>query len=142
MSDSRILIVDDEPGVLHALHRLLRSRPCRYGQLAYTLDVETFESPAAALARAAEAPFDLVLTYFRMPETDGIAFRSRFRRIQPDAARIVLSGAAELDDMMRGISEVDTSRFLPKPWNDQLLVATIAEALTLHQLQRERAAGA
>ncbi len=138
---ARLLIVDDEPGVLAALKRLLRARPCRYGNLEYALEIETFESPEAALARAAEQAFDLVLTDYRMPAMDGITFLARFRALQPDAARVVLSGVADLDDVMRALNEVDTSRFLPKPWNDQLLVATLAEALTLHQLQRERAAG-
>jgi response regulator RpfG family c-di-GMP phosphodiesterase len=44
---------------------------------------------------------------------------------------------ADLDDVMRAITEVDTSRFLPKPWNDSLLLATIAEALTFRSLQLE-----
>ncbi len=133
---NRILIVDDEPAVLSALRRLMKSLPCRYGKLEYTLEVETFDSPTAALARAREVDFDLVLTDYRMPEMDGIAFLREFRAIHPDAARIVLSGFADLNDVTRAITEVDTSRFLPKPWNDGLLMATIAEALTFRTLQQ------
>jgi response regulator RpfG family c-di-GMP phosphodiesterase len=132
-----IMIVDDEPGVLNALRRLLKTRPCHYGQLTYPLEVETFDSPAAALVRAKEGGIDLVLTDYMMPQMDGVEFLKQFRVLQPDAARIVLSGMADLDDVMRAITEVDTSRFLPKPWNDSLLLATIAEALTFRSLQLE-----
>ena len=137
---NRILIVDDEPGVLNALRRLFRSRPCTYGRLTYELEVETFESPTAALARAREVDFDLVLTDFRMPEMDGIAFLIEFIKLQPDTARIVLSGVSDIDAVTRAITDADTSRFLPKPWNDHLLLNTVAEALTLRMLQLEKAA--
>jgi two-component system probable response regulator PhcQ len=137
----RILIVDDEPGVLNALRRLFKAKPCNYGRLSYPLEVETFESPTAALARAAEASFDLVLTDYRMPGMDGVQFLIEFRKLQPDAARIVLSGMADLDSLTCGISEAATTRFLPKPWNDNLLLNTVAEALTMRELQLEKAAG-
>ena len=132
---NRILIVDDEPGVLNALRRVMKTLPCRYGKLEYTLDAETFDLPSAALARAREVDFELVLTDFRMPEMDGIAFLREFRTIRPDAERIVLSGFADLNDVARAITEVETSRFLAKPWNDALLMATVAEALTFRSLQ-------
>jgi len=56
---SRIMIVDDEVGVLNALRRLLLSVPCSYGCLTYTLEVETFNEPAAALGQAKAESFDL-----------------------------------------------------------------------------------
>ena len=138
----RLMIVDDEPGVLSALRRLFKARPCAYGRLSYTLEVETFDTPAAALARAAEAAFDVVLTDYKMPDMDGVQFLIALRNIQPDAARIVLSGMADLDSLTCGISEAGTTRFLPKPWNDDLLLNTVAEALTLRTLQLEKAAAA
>lgn len=56
---SRIMVVDDEEGILKALRRLLLRAPCSYGRLVYTLEVEIFDSPHAALDRARVAAFDL-----------------------------------------------------------------------------------
>ncbi|MDP2795457.1 MAG: response regulator [Sulfurisoma sp.] len=127
--NSRVLIVDDEEAILNALRRLLRIAPCTYGRLSYRLEVETFSSPVAALARAGEASFDLVLSDYRMPEMDGVAFLSRVKELQPDAERLVLSGYADLDAIMRAFDQAQIFRFVAKPWNDYILLSTIAEAL-------------
>lgn len=126
---SRVLIVDDEPGILHALKRLLRAVPCTYGGTVYPLEVEIFDSPVAALERANHAPFDLVLTDYRMPGIDGVELLRRIRAIQPDAARLILSGYADLNVLVSAINEVEIYRFIAKPWNDYELIAAIGQAL-------------
>ncbi len=126
---SRILIVDDEIPILHALVRLLRAVPCTYGNKVFPLEVETFNSPRAALERVAHTPFDLVLTDYRMPEMDGVALLTQVRAIQPNTARLILSGYADLNVLVRAINDVEIYRFIAKPWNDYELIATIAQAL-------------
>lgn len=144
---SRVLILDDEEAILSALRRLLRIAPCTYGRLSYQLEVETFSSPGAALARAGEASFDLIMSDYRMPEMDGVTFLSRVRDLQPDAERLVLSGYADLDAIMRAFDQAQIFRFVAKPWNDYILLSTIAEALNhrdivLENRQLAQAAGA
>ncbi|MBU0752673.1 MAG: response regulator [Gammaproteobacteria bacterium] len=144
--NSRVLIVDDEESILSALRRVLRIAPCTYGRLRYHLDVETFSSPMEALKRAAETSFDLIMSDYRMPEMDGVAFLSRARELQPDAARLVLSGYADLDAIMRAFDQAQIFRFVAKPWNDYILLSTIAEALNhrdilLENRQLAQAAG-
>lgn len=126
---SRILIVNDEVAILHALKRLLRAVPCAYGNSVYPLNVEIFDSPAAALERAAHTPFDLVLTDYRMPAMDGVELLRQIRLIQPEAARLILSGYADLNVLVSAINEVEIYRFIAKPWNDYELVAAIGQAL-------------
>ena len=126
---SRVMIVDDEESILSALRRLLRIAPCTYGRLNYRLDVETFSSPEAALRRAGEASFDLILSDYRMPEMDGVAFLTRVKELQPDAERLVLSGYADLDAILRAFDQAQIFRFVAKPWNDYILLSSIAEAL-------------
>ena len=115
----RILIVDDEPNVLNSLRRALHG--------AYR--VETFDSPEAALAHCREEQYDLVLADYRMPGMDGIEFLKRFGRLQPDAARLVLSGQADFDAVADSINEAHVFRFVAKPWDDAELAATLAQAL-------------
>jgi DNA-binding NtrC family response regulator len=126
---SRILIVDDELAILHALQRLLRAVPCTYANMVFPLQVEIFTSPKDALHRVAQTPFDLVLTDYRMPEMDGVALLTQVRAIQPDTARLILSGYADLNVLVRAINDVEIYRFIAKPWNDYELVAAIAQAL-------------
>lgn len=134
---SRVLIVNDEPGILNSLKRLLRAVPCTCGNAAYPLEVEIFESPAAALERASHVPFDLILTDYRMPGINGVELLQRIRAIQPDAARLILSGYADLNVLVSAINEVEIYRFIAKPWNDYELVAAIGQALHNRDLMLE-----
>lgn len=134
---SRLMIVDDESGILNALRRLLLSVPCSYGCLTYTLEVETCTTPAAALERAREQAFDLFLADYRMPGMNGVEFLAEVRQIQPDAARLIISGYADLNAFVEAVNGADIYRFLSKPWNDYVLVSAIAQALNYRELMLE-----
>lgn len=131
---SRILIVDDEVAILHSLKRLLRAVPCRCGNIDYPLEVELFDTPAAVLDRVAHVPFDLILTDYRMPAMNGVDLLKRIRALQPDIARLILSGYADLNALVSAINEVEIYRFIAKPWNDYELVSAIGQALYHRQL--------
>lgn len=134
---SRVLLVDDEESILNALKRLLRVAPCAFGNKTYTLEVEAFTSAKAALARAREEDFDLFISDYRMPEMDGIEFLKAAKEIRPDAARLILSGYADLNALIRAVNEVGIERFIGKPWNDYELLAAIAQALAHRELLLE-----
>lgn len=134
---SKIMLIDDEPAILNSLQRLFHIAPCRVGNRQYVLEVECFTSPEAALARARHEPFDLFLTDYRMPEMDGVAFLRAAREIQPDAARLILSGYADIDVLLRAVNEIGIDRFLGKPWNDYELVSSVGQCLFQHELLNE-----
>lgn len=134
---NRVMIVDDDEGVLKSLRRLLLNVPCTYGKLHYQLEVEIFFSPQSALARAREQSFDLFLSDYRMPVMNGVEFLRQVREIQPDAARLIISGYSDLNAVLDAVNDADTFRFLSKPWNDFILVSAIAEALCHRDLMLE-----
>ena len=134
---SRILIVDDEEAILKALQRVLRLAPCTYGNKTFTLEVQAFSSPLAALAAAGEEEFDLFMSDYRMPAMDGIEFLKAAKALQPDAARLILSGYADLNALLRAVNEVGIERFIGKPWNDYELMSAIAQALAHRELLLE-----
>ena len=126
----RILLVDDEINVLSALKRVLSridideldgERP----------EVETFVSARQALSRIAHAPVDLIVADFRMPETDGIAFLTEAVLLQPDVARLILSGNADFDAVIDAINRVQIFRFIAKPWHDFELKSSVVQALEI-----------
>ena len=51
------------------------------------------------------------------------------KEIRPDAARLILSGYADLNALVRAVNEVGIDRFIGKPWNDYDLMSAIGQAL-------------
>ncbi|SFN33695.1 Response regulator receiver domain-containing protein [Formivibrio citricus] len=134
---STIILVDDETGVLNALRRLLMRTPCTYVGQVFPLEIETFSDPTDALEYVRHHTADLIISDYRMPQMDGVAFLKACREIQPDSARIILSGYADLNALIGGINEAQIYRFLSKPWNDYELVSAVATALAYRNLQLE-----
>ncbi|MEB0136897.1 response regulator [Actimicrobium sp. CCC2.4] len=120
----RLLLLDDDPLILHALQRTLRQ--CKFD---VELRIEVFTDPAEALVRAAEIDIDLAISDYHMPAMNGIQFLNRFRQIQPDAVRMVLSASTEFNTAVRAINEAEVFRFIPKPWQWEELQQTIVLAL-------------
>lgn len=129
----RILVVDDEPGIVNAVRRELSTPPL--GRHSY--EIETFTDPAAALERAAAQPFAVVLSDYRMPGMDGLAFLKALAKVQPDCVRVVLSGQTDIDALVRMINETHIYRFIPKPWSSYFLKSTLAQAVDFREANLE-----
>ena len=125
----RILIVDDEENIVNALKRCLRKIS--------DWEVETFTSGAEAVRRSQVSSFDLFISDFRMPEMNGVEFLSEAKQLQPNAARVILSGYSDLEALMGAINEAEIFRFINKPWNDHELILTIEQALKYKDMLTE-----
>jgi DNA-binding NtrC family response regulator len=134
------MLVDDESGVLNALSRLLRLTPLVIADRPCHPQVEVFTSAREALARAAERAYSLVVSDFRMPEMDGVAVLRRMRELQPDCARVILSGYTDLNGLIGAINEAQIDRFIAKPWNDFELVSALSQILQIRALRMENEA--
>jgi len=119
----RILILDDEPAVLNALRRTLRT--------AFAKDdvvIEVFDEPEAAVLRAGEQDFDVVISDYRMPGLNGADVLQFVKGLQPDAIRIVVSATTEIVDIADAVNRAEVFRYLAKPWQQEELVATVRDA--------------
>ena len=134
---TRILIVDDDEAILKALRRLLALTPCTIADVSQKLQVDCFSLPLEALEKARHTAYALVLSDYRMPVMNGVQLLKAIREIQPDAARLILSGYADLNGLIGAINEAGICRFISKPWNDYELIATLGQVLTLRELTLE-----
>src|SRR6476661_2581250 len=80
---SRILVVDDEEAIRHALAQLLEARG---------YEVHACASGPAALARLEHEPFVVMLCDDRMPEMPGLELVQRALTLDRDLAVLMLSG--------------------------------------------------
>jgi len=125
MSEHNVLIVDDEPHVLHALSRLLRDE-------AYALSTTT--QPAEVVDLVKRAPVSLIVSDYEMPEMTGIDLLAAVKTIRPETVRIILTGKADMQATIRAINEGEVFRFITKPWDDDDLKITIRHALMQYDL--------
>ena len=120
----RLLVVDDEEPVLHALRRLLQ-RHFKPQQLV----VELCSDPLHALHRLQEARFDVIISDYRMPRLDGVTLLVRARELNPRAVRMMLSAAADFGTVLDAVNRAEVFRYIPKPWHEPQLLADLHAAL-------------
>jgi DNA-binding NtrC family response regulator len=90
-----------------------------------------------ALERAGQFNYDVVMSDYLMPEMDGLRFLEAFREIQPDAARILFSGQANKDVLVKAINNSEIYGYISKPWHEYALISTLSQAIDYHDLLRE-----
>ncbi len=125
----RILIVDDEPGILASMRRLLR----RDGY-----EILTANSAREGFDILGRHEVQVILSDQRMPEMSGTEFLSRARELYPDTIRIVLSGYTDLESISDAINRGAIYKFLTKPWDDELLRENIREAFRHHEAAQRK----
>ncbi|WP_319244986.1 response regulator [uncultured Propionivibrio sp.] len=131
----RGLLLDDEPFVLKALQRVLAPSGAP-GRLP-PLRLDLFADPAEALAKARHTAYDFVIADYRMPGMSGVEFLRQLRAIQPDTVRIILSGQADLDGVIGAVNVGGIHRFIAKPWDNDALIAALAEELANRETRLE-----
>lgn len=118
----RILFVDDEPQVLDGIKDLLRKQRREW-------DMVFAPGGAAALDEMSRGPFDVVVSDMRMPGMDGAAFLQKVKALYPGTARIVLSGHAEEEMVLKALPVAH--QYLSKPCSAEMLRTVIERACEL-----------
>lgn len=114
----RILLVDDDPGLLRLISLRLESN-------GYSVD--TAASGEAALGRVATRTPDAVVTDLRMEGMDGMALFRQLREHDPTVPVIILTAHGTIPDAVAATRE-GAFGFLTKPFDSGELLETIAEA--------------
>ena len=116
MAKPILLTVDDDPDVLRAIERDLRSQ---YGA---EYRVVSSDSPEGALGllKALKLRNDGVALFLvdqRMPHMDGVTFLQEARQIFPDAKRTLLTAYADTNAAISAINQASLDYFFMKPWD-------------------------
>ena len=121
----RVIFVDDEPRVLEGLKRMLRPKRNEWQM--------TFVGSAQAALDALKAePCEVVVTDMRMPGMNGAELLEVVQREYPDTIRLILSGQAETESVMKALGV--SHQFLSKPCDAEILQGTISRAFALRDL--------
>src|SRR3974390_311341 len=118
---ARILVVDDDPGLLRLLTIRLRAE---------SYDVEAVESAAQALAAASRFRPDLVITDLRMDQMDGIGLLKELQVRWPGLKVILLTAHGTIPDAVRA-TQSGAFSFLTKPVEKQELLDQVQKALKI-----------
>jgi HD-like signal output (HDOD) protein len=118
----RLVVVDDEPGILASLRSLFHHRG---------FDASFFSSAQEALGYLQNHGADIIVTDLRMPLMSGQEFLARAMAVRPEASRFIVSGYEDREVVMDILASGVAQRFIHKPWKDQELLGLISETLTL-----------
>lgn len=124
-----ILCVDDEPHILSALRRLFRS---------HGYEILTATSGAEGLELLAKHPVDVIISDMRMPVMDGATFLERARQVRPEALRMLLTGFADVAQVMGAVNRGEIYRYITKPWDDTDIALLVRHALERRLLEEEK----
>ncbi len=116
-----ICLLDDDPSMLKALDRLLKSEGFK---------VEKFGHPADFLAAIEQVPCRLAILDVWMPELNGLEVQALLGKDSPKTRIIFISGR---DDpfVRQAALEAGAFGFLSKPFDDQELLRLVRAALSL-----------
>ncbi|WP_444994635.1 EAL domain-containing protein [Aliikangiella sp. IMCC44359] len=119
-----ILLVDDEPQILSALRRALRSSG---------LIIHTANNADEALEILALNHIGVVLSDLSMPKVNGIELLSSVQQMYPQITRMILSGNNEFDLVKEAINKSSIFKYMTKPWSKDELRNDINEAFKHHE---------
>src|SRR6266487_1359168 len=129
MSQSYILIVDDDAALLQALPQALHLR-------IQDVKIDTSDSASAALELIQEHDYDAIVSDIKMPGIDGLSLLEKIRELRPDTPTLLITGHGEHDLAIQALRG-GAYDFIQKPIDRDYLVAALHRAVQTRQLRRQ-----
>jgi two-component system response regulator AtoC len=126
-TNRRLLVVDDDRAMREMLTSLFKERG---------LAVEEAPSAAAALARAAEEDFDVVLSDVRMPGFSGVELVGQLRRLRPGTPVVLMTAFGSIDSAVEAM-RTGAFDYLTKPFEPDAVILAVERALAHRALALE-----
>ncbi len=122
----RVLVIDDDPGVVDYLLDMLRQ--ANYSVAGYTDTTEALNAIAAE-------PFDLVISDVEMPGMRGLDLIAAIHRLRPEQLVLLITAFGSIELAMQSV-RAGACEFLTKPFRIEELYAAIERALLDRQMRR------
>lgn len=122
-----VLFVDDEEHILQSVRRLFVDNG---------LEVLLATGGEEAIRCFETRDIDVIVTDYLMPGMKGVELLSRIKVISPDTVRILMTAHADLTMAIEAINLGEVFKFITKPWDNDLFVATVEEGISRHQVIR------
>ena len=117
---TRVLIVDDEPGIVASLRRTLRKEGW---------ELLTAAGPREALRLLQGGAVDMVVSDYQMPSMTGVELLARVQERWAETVCVLISGWADsINEQI--LREAGIRTMISKPWDDGELKATLRSFLT------------
>ena len=123
-------IIDDDEGLRESLAFLLRSA---------AFEVKSFESAKAFLDVLPHAAPGCIITDVRMPDISGIELLRRLKELKIGVPVIVITGHGDIALAVEAM-KIGAADFFEKPFDDDLLVASVRAVLRQREGQTKRGA--
>ena len=123
----RVLVVDDETGILDSLRILLKTE----GFVPFTA-----HGGRQGIERLPDVMPDIVLTDVRMPDVGGVQVLSAARQVDPDMPVILMTAQATLQSAMQAVNE-GAFYYIQKPFRNDELLAILRRAAEHRRLRAE-----
>lgn len=124
---SRVLIIDDEPGIRNVLKDILEDEN-------YT--VFTAEEGLSGLSLVEKESIDLVILDIWLPNMGGIDVLREIKQSHPEVEVIVISGHANIDMAVKAV-KLGAFDFLEKPLSMDKVITLVKNALAMEDLKKE-----
>jgi serine/threonine-protein kinase len=118
---ARILFVDDEERILTALRSIFR----------HNYRVFTATNGREAIDFVTKFRPHVVVSDQRMPEMTGVELLRQVKIASPQTVRMLLTGYSDLAAIVGSLNDGEVYRFVSKPWDNEEIQKTIAEAVAI-----------
>ena len=135
MKQGKILIVDDNPDILFTLKMLLRPLA---GQIT-TLDDPREMLPLLSRTRHDVILLDMNFRHDAVSGREGFAWLEEILKLDAQATVIFITAYGDMEKAVQAIKRGATD-FIPKPWENEKLIATVSAALRL-SLDKQKSSG-
>lgn len=127
----RILVVEDEEDIRVVLKDLLESG-------LDDVDVRTAGTAEEALDGLSAWRPDVILSDYKMPGMDGLAFLEASRVAAPETPKILMTAFPDLEVAVKAINDAHIENFLPKPLDPDTVLANVDRILHMQAAKRDR----
>jgi len=121
-------VIDDDDASRQSLAFLLQTAD---------IEVETYASATAFLDRLAGVGASCIITDVRMPGMSGIDLLRRLKDLKVEAPVIVITGHGDIALAVEAM-KIGAADFLEKPFDDEVLLASVRSALRQRDVDEKR----